>query len=471
MSSQNELRKHIQALEKAAAEVLTMKKNSRPKRPIIIEFSGSPKSGKSQAATSLTIFLKRNGFNVRVLTERASVSPVTDKRSPFFNAWTGCSILTGLIPYLSEAVSDVDVLIADRGIFDTLSWFTWLVDNGSMSEAEKNGMVGFFLTKRFRQSTDLVLAFTASPEASMEREYANLLTRKFGSIMAPNVLQSYVGSVKKAIDEYGPMFKKVNALDTSDLTQNDVAVKVTRIALDAMREELVEKVGVLSRSSLEGIANDERVFDAERLSSPELKLTYVPRSTAESDTSLVQLVSVVVVADSARRQVMVFRKRKETLGHPGSPERERNLLYVGGHVRDEDGFGLDRSNILDVLTVGVQREMAEELGTNLRLDDSGIFCIWDFDGQESSQKHLAVVHVATVSFEELKLRLDGYELVQPHNSPISGKVIDATDALSWSPKLLESWSREILSRIFKVAVGEHAELMDFDTLASSDLGS
>lgn len=456
--------KQIARLEKLAAEVLKLKKDSRPKRPVIIEFCGSPKSGKTQAATSLTIFLKRNGFNVKVLTERASVSPVTDKRSPFFNMWTGCSMVTELIPYLSEPVTDVDVVIADRGVFDTLCWFTWLSQNGAISTDEHQEMVGFFMSKRFRQSTDLVLAFTASSEASMKREYAHLLTHKLGSIMAPGVLDSYVRSIEEAIREYGPAFKDVKSIDTSKIDQDAVAVDVTTKVLESMREELVEKVGVLSRSLLERLVPGQEPFELELLANAGMEIQFQPRTAVETDMDLVQLVPVVVVADAAMTQVMVFKKRSETLGKSYSPERDRNLLYVGGHMRVEDSFGLDTTDLQRISRVAIQREMFEELGTSLRLEDGGVFCIWDREGQKSSQKHLAIVHLAKVNFEEVRLRLDGYELVQPHNSEISGQVVDAQVAATWPAKSVESWSRVILQRMFRKEIELGPQALDFSAL-------
>ena len=44
-------------LEQLAAEILSLKKERKQRRPIIIEFSGSPKSGKTTTITSLNIFL------------------------------------------------------------------------------------------------------------------------------------------------------------------------------------------------------------------------------------------------------------------------------------------------------------------------------------------------------------------------------------------------------------------------------
>ena len=62
----------IQELEELAKLVLQAKKTARPRRPIVIEFCGTPKAGKSSCVSSLNLFLKRNGFKTKVLSERAS---------------------------------------------------------------------------------------------------------------------------------------------------------------------------------------------------------------------------------------------------------------------------------------------------------------------------------------------------------------------------------------------------------------
>ena len=66
-------------LEDLASDILQLKKTYRQRRPIVIEFCGCPKSGKTSCVNSLNIFLKRNGFNTSVLTERANVCPVPNE--------------------------------------------------------------------------------------------------------------------------------------------------------------------------------------------------------------------------------------------------------------------------------------------------------------------------------------------------------------------------------------------------------
>ena len=127
----------INELQKLAEEVRALKVEHRQKRPIVIEFSGSPKAGKTSCINSLELFLKRNGFSVQIIQERASVCPVSDKQSPMFNLWTACMSLAGLIGTLENKKNQVDVLILDRGIFDALCWFEWLVSNSKMEEAQR----------------------------------------------------------------------------------------------------------------------------------------------------------------------------------------------------------------------------------------------------------------------------------------------------------------------------------------------
>ena len=69
----------IKDLEDRAAKLKTLLEGRPAKRPLIIEFSGSPKAGKTRCNSVLELFLKRNGIKVEVYTERASISPIKSK--------------------------------------------------------------------------------------------------------------------------------------------------------------------------------------------------------------------------------------------------------------------------------------------------------------------------------------------------------------------------------------------------------
>ena len=245
---------NIDKLENLAQEVLKLKNLHRQRRPIIIEFCGSPKAGKTSSITALNIFLKRNGFKTTILTERASICPISDKESPVFNVWTCSATINEINEKMDEANTasegNLDIILCDRGIFDALCWFRWLKSRDKMSEEEYDVLTQFAMLNRWQKNIDLVYIFLTTPEESIRREYANLLTNKRGSIMKEDILEQYKKSVEETLHEYESAFRATCVQDTTDREQNDVSYEVTEKTLQTLKEMLMEKIGYADRSSL-----------------------------------------------------------------------------------------------------------------------------------------------------------------------------------------------------------------------------
>src|SRR5215471_6733215 len=131
----------IESLEAQARDILRLLQARTAKRPLIIEFSGSPKSGKTTAIGVLSLFFRRNNFRVETFTERASISPLTRKGHPDFNVWVSCASLQGLIESVEK---DIDLFILDRGIFDALVWNRLFARTGKINPQEAEIFEAFF---------------------------------------------------------------------------------------------------------------------------------------------------------------------------------------------------------------------------------------------------------------------------------------------------------------------------------------
>ena len=79
------------------AESLAEEFKKKGRRPVVIEFAGAPKAGKTTTLSTLQAFLKRCGFKVEVVIERASVCPIRDKKHANFNIWTACTTLAQIL--------------------------------------------------------------------------------------------------------------------------------------------------------------------------------------------------------------------------------------------------------------------------------------------------------------------------------------------------------------------------------------
>src|SRR5579872_6446963 len=117
------------------------------RRPFIVEFAGTPKSGKTTTINALHQLLKRNDVTVRTFQERASVAPLVDKGTAFFNTWVTCATLNGVIEALED--EKLDVLILDRGLFDGLVWIDWQEKTHRVSSQEAKQFRRFVLTPRW----------------------------------------------------------------------------------------------------------------------------------------------------------------------------------------------------------------------------------------------------------------------------------------------------------------------------------
>ncbi len=445
----------IKNLEQLAAKVLKLKNESIPRRPIVIEFCGSPKSGKSSCINSLSLFLRRNKFRTKVLTERASVCPVGDKYDPNFNIWTACSAIAELVEALSNNSKDFDVIILDRGIFDALCWFNWLKGNDSLDQENFRSLETFLVMNQWRTVIDLIYVFTATPEISLEREYASLLTRKPGSIMCDDALSSYKTCVEDVSKKYLEIFQGIEIYDTSNKSLNDVNHDITKNILEIIQRNIAEKIGYFPKSALPSDLPETFSFSQANIDG--ITLEYQIRDSVEADEGSVQPIPILIITNKERNKLLVVKKNKKTTSKD-SPELDRLLVYLGGHTREEDSFGALDTSLLNISRLSLKREIKEETGLNYipPSEATDPLCIWMRDNDRST-KHLAICYIMEVNFSRTKVRLDKNEFMSGGNTK-SGMILNIEEVLG-REKELESWSKLILRDCFGKTVGEVGTLI------------
>lgn len=433
---EKEILDKINALEDKAEAVLRAKREVRPRRPIIIEFCGTPKSGKTSCINSLVIFLKRNNFRVKVLTERASICPIKNKFDPNFNIWTGCQALSELARIMSNDSKEFDLVILDRGLFDAVCWFNWQKNRHYLDERTFQIFRDFFLAGRWMSKIDIVYALKASPETALEREYANLLTRRYGSVMNKSVLSSYNKSIDECLSLYGPETQTAKSIETDSLNQNEVSFQVTEEILQGLDELVSERIGFFDRSQLDIINNHALINDTKVADIP---LNFLPRAEVEANNKWIQPIPVAVIVSLDDDKVLAGRKVRKATSEK-SAERNKTLFYFGGHVRQEDRAG-NLSNI-EVFKEALQREVKEELGIDYAPDFSKAICIVD-DSQSDRPKHFAVATVCKVDFDAMKVRADAKEFGDKSVRIISQKELANGDVAT------ERWSQIIIQELLK----------------------
>jgi len=440
---------NIRFLEELASQILELKSIAqKQRRPIVIEFCGSPKSGKTSSINSLNIFLKRNGFNTIILTERASICPISNKQDPIFNVWTCTSSINEINKTIDAnrfnrgGDEDIDIIICDRGIFDAICWFRWLKDTNKMLDAEYEIMTKFAMLHRWKRNIDLVYTFISDPEKSIEREYANLLTNKAGSIMNTKILSEYRQAILDTRKDYGAQFREVKEIDTSNKAQNQVGFEVTKSTLETLKDMLMEKVGYALKNDLSldvGINKTEPIIQ-----SLDRCLSFESREKVENVEAFIQPIPIAVIANKERTKVLCLKKTSKSTTKD-SAERNKFLFYAGGHMRKEDNTPDTKEKFINIAKNTLNRELYEELGLSEKIDGDPIVIYTPTTAKSS--RHLAICWIIELDADNCRILLDPYEMVQRKGSSKSGTFI-SIENINDDTFQTEDWSKHILSHYF-----------------------
>jgi thymidylate kinase len=204
-------------LRKTAEGVLVHLHSNPLARPVFVEFSGTPKSGKSTCIDIVSHFFRRVGFNVLAPTEGAS------KRTPYylrndlvaFNTWSASYALTHILEGLHHS-DKYHLAILDRGLFDALAWFQLLESNSQISNEVRETVQDFILVENWRSVIDAVFLFSADSLTAMKRENEDKLISEPGRAMNPDFLDGLNQAYQQVYSMHGGKFRNFNPIDTSD---------------------------------------------------------------------------------------------------------------------------------------------------------------------------------------------------------------------------------------------------------------
>jgi predicted NUDIX family phosphoesterase len=428
------------------AENLAEVFKTRGRKPIVLEFAGVPKAGKSSTLGQVQTFLRRCGFRVEVVVERASICPIRDKKHFNFNVWTATTTLSQILEKTQSPprTDDPDILILDRGLFDSITWLTLMERLSRVRSVELEIINKFLRIDDWRRRITAVIVMTASPEDSLIREqgYLPVEGRNSGSIMNPDVLKQMLKTTQATAKKLGKDFR-IHTIDTSSKElrgrPKETAELVADLVLSVIEEQLREDIFCLPAEAL------TRLFDETSclVGSDSLRVwnafakegLFVPREDAEQQSALVQALPVVVVRTKSGSVLRLRRKE----AHSENPLDQKIVIWAGGHVRSEDG---DNGT---VILRAALRELQEELRLSVEAEELNVLgCVYINKGDRTS-KHVALVYEWRADTDDVAIVLCSTEFFERHGNSLSGTFVTidelANDVID--KEITEPWSVEI----------------------------
>ena len=188
-------------------------------KPLVIEISGTPNSGKSSVIKSIEKMMIRNNICHSVIQELALKCKIPDKLSEDFNIWTACETICSLVHSLNH---DKDVIILERGIFDALCWCEFHYRRNKLNSEEKNIFNRILTMDRFTKPISILYIFSCSSETAISREYSVFLHSTEGRIINKNTVDQINDSISFVKQKYASIFARVDELDSTGYTPKDL---------------------------------------------------------------------------------------------------------------------------------------------------------------------------------------------------------------------------------------------------------
>ena len=197
------------------------------RKPIVIEFTGTPNSGKTTLIHNLSDILTSNGYIVETARENAEVAPKEiPKKTWIRNVWITLNQLQSL---LESKYSTSDIIFLDRGYYDALFWAMFYQKQGFCSLREANFLINFIkdLNKTFSFAPDYLFVVDVSVEESLKRRAAQ--SNEQVTISNNEFLSSYRKELTSFCRIYKYPFFKLNSTSLSRDEATKIAYDVVRL--------------------------------------------------------------------------------------------------------------------------------------------------------------------------------------------------------------------------------------------------
>jgi predicted NUDIX family phosphoesterase len=439
------------------AEIALGRFKQDARKPIVIEFAGVPKAGKTSTITQIQGFFKRCGFRVQVVVERASVCPIKDKKHQTFNIWTACTTLAQILENTQDPprADDPHILILDRGLFDSICWLRVMESLSRIRSVDRTRVEQFLLLPEWQRRITGVIVMTASPEDAMERDRGHLpVLQAEGSIMNKQVLPKVLDTTRSCIQQMNASFRIREVNTSANDSRNNPRATAEVVAdqiLNWIEDDLREEILHLPKSRISDLFSG-RVSLRGRDAEPVMEVFsaaghFKPRAQVEDDPSSVQALPIVVVRRNNGDVLRLKRSEREKT----NSLHEKVVIWAGGHVRREDGTNGE------AIRRGAQRELQEELRLNVESEQLKFLGAIYADPGGNTSKHVALVFEWRAQTDDVAVTLSAAEFFERRGTSLSGTFVPIAQLAEDVAKgeISEIWSAEIVREILQLMVAEN----------------
>lgn len=190
-------------------------------RPQIVEFTGTPVSGKTTCINSVDDFLRRSGFRVMRPQEGAEVFRGIPRDSPRYNIATGIYALQVVLNAMYDR--NHDIVLLDRGLHDAHAWMLYWQYKGQLTESDRQMFQQFFSHPLYLTAIDTCFYFFCGTDEVNRRKKEGIATDyqpvEQGSFTTPNAIELLHTVFKASYQNFALAERSTVSIDTTKLSK------------------------------------------------------------------------------------------------------------------------------------------------------------------------------------------------------------------------------------------------------------
>ncbi len=204
-------------------------------RPHIIEFTGTPDSGKTTIINGVDSFLRNHGFRVKRLQEGAEVFRHISRKTPFYNITTAAYGLQNV----AEAAygRDHDFVLLDRALYDAYNWMIFWRNKGKLTAEESTEFQRFFSHPLGLSNIDICFYVVCKPEEAMRRARSDAsvsFESPEGSYTNEKTIAELIETCDEGFKDMSLAGKAVYWLDTTKISKAEMFEMVFEKIFESM---------------------------------------------------------------------------------------------------------------------------------------------------------------------------------------------------------------------------------------------
>ena len=240
----NEYYENLKKLHAQKIELKKLKKLCPLSKPFIIEFSGTPRTGKTTIINNLYDFFKKGGFSINLIeeftTSKYYKNEIKEKLNKMNLGDRNIAIIEHVYKQLLEEIDkSQEIILIDRSINDRQIWNYRRYKNGDMpkEQYQKAKEKYSFISKDL---IDFLVITYADPLISLKRDYNSSLALEKRSFLNIDNLNEYNNALKDLDDLFKKSVDSSILIDTTYKNINDTSIEIASKIMIDMRNKYIE---------------------------------------------------------------------------------------------------------------------------------------------------------------------------------------------------------------------------------------